>query len=61
MLYDINKYVIYYIISLVKHQPFGLCDIKKTFIDMLFSYIIIDNNEFYHLKVRPTLNLNYCL
>ena len=28
---------------------------------MIFSYIIIDTNEYGDLTVRPTLNLDYCI
>ena len=35
--------------------------LKKTFIDMLFSYIINDINEYGDLTVQPALNLDYCL
>ena len=36
---------------------------KKTYIDMISSYIIDDINEykFSNLTVPPTLNLGYCL
>ena len=34
---------------------------KKTFVNMLYSYIFNDINEYRDLTVRPTLNLDYCL